>query len=82
MKSRSEPPRTSLLDDMVFYFQNHSNALKLANPHSPRIFIEKYVASQYLKVAEFLQSVIEMIQFNLSRRQDLTSFAIAAVEEQ
>ena len=44
--------------------------------------MEKYVASQYLKLAEFLQSVIEMIQFNLSRHQDLTSFAIAAVEEQ
>ena len=82
IRSNPGPPRTSFLDDIVFYFQNHSNALDLADPNSPRIFVEKYVASQYLKLAEFLQSVIEMIQFNLSRRQDLTSFAMAAVEEQ
>ena len=70
------------MDDIVFYLQTHSKALDLADPNSPRIFVEKYVASQYLKLAEFLQPVIEMIQFNLSRPQDLTSFAIAAVEEQ
>ena len=70
------------MDDMVFYIQTHFNALDLAEPNSLRIFIEKFVASQYLKLAEFMQSVIERIQFNLSRRQDLTSFAIAAVEEQ
>ena len=56
--------------------------IDLSDPTSPRIFIEKFVASQYLKLAEFIQSVIERTQFNLSRRQDLTSFAIAAVEEQ
>ena len=82
IKCRSGPPRTSFLDDMVFYLQTHSNTLDLTDPGSPRIFVEKLVASQYLKLAEFIQSVIERIQFNLSRRQDLTSFAVAAVEEQ
>ena len=82
IKSRSGPPRTSFLDDIVFYLHTHSNALDLADPSSLRIFVEKIAASQYLKLAEFLQTVIETIQFNLSRRQDLTSFAIAAVEEQ
>ena len=56
--------------------------LDLTDPISLRIFVEKIAASQYLKLAEFLQTVIEMIQFNLSRRQDLTGFAIAAVENQ
>ncbi len=82
IKSRSGPPRTSFLDDILFYLHTHSNALDLADPSSLRIFVEKLAASQYLKLAEFLQTVIEMIQFNLSRRKDLTSFAIAAVEEQ
>lgn len=82
IKSRSGPPRTSFLDDIIFYLHTHSSALDLADPSSLRIFVEKIAASHYLKLAEFLQTVIEMVQFNFSRRQDLTSFAIAAVEEQ
>ena len=82
VKSRSGPPRTSFLDDIIFYLHNHPNALDLADPGSPKTFAEKIVASHYLKLAEFTQTVIERVQFNLSRRQDLTSVAIAAVEEQ
>ena len=82
MKSRSGPPRTSILDDIIFYLQTHSDSLDLADPVSLRVFIEKIAASHYLKLAEFLQTVIETVQFNLSRQRDVTSFAIAAVEEQ
>jgi hypothetical protein len=70
------------LDDIIFYLRTHSSALDLADPSSLRIFVEKIAASHYLKLAEFLQSTIEKVQFNLSRRRDLTSFAISAVEEQ
>jgi hypothetical protein len=80
IRSRSGPPRTSCLDDINFYLHAHSSALDLADPSSLRIFVEKIVASHYLKLAEFLQSIIEAAQYNLSRRQDLTNFAIAAVE--
>lgn len=82
MKSRSRPSKTSLLDDIIYYLHNHSGTLDLADPNSPKVIVEKLIASHYLKVAEFCQAVIEMVQFNLSRRSDLTSFAIAAVEEQ
>ena len=82
IESGSGPPRTSLLDDVVFYIKTHSNALDLTDPDSLRTFVEKITASHYLKLARFIQTVIEKVQFNLSRRQDLTSFAIAAVEEQ
>ena len=56
--------------------------LNLDDPTSLRIFAEKIVACHYLQLVEFHQTVIEKIQFNLSRLQDLTSFALAAVEEQ
>ena len=82
IKSRSGPPRTSCLNDIIFYLQTHSSALDLTDPSSPRIFVEKIAASHYLKLAEFLQSTIEVVQFNLSRQRDLTSFEISAVEEQ
>jgi hypothetical protein len=82
IKSRSGPPRTSCLNDIIFYLHTHSSALDLTDPTSPRIFVEKIAASHYLKLAEFLQSTIEVVQFNLSRQRDLTSFEISAVEEQ
>lgn len=81
MKSLSRPPRTSFLDDIVFYLHTHTDALDLADPSSPRIFVEKIAASHYLKLAEYVQTVIEIVQFNLSRQQDLTGFAIVAVEK-
>ncbi|KAI9686002.1 MAG: hypothetical protein M1822_003985 [Bathelium mastoideum] len=76
------PPRTSFLEDIVFYLKIHSSALDLAEPESVKTFVDKIIASHYLKLSQFSQAVIEKVQFNLSRRQDLTSFAVAAVEEQ
>ncbi|KAF2807337.1 uncharacterized protein BDZ99DRAFT_348623, partial [Mytilinidion resinicola] len=82
IRSQSEPPRSSFLEDITFYLSSHSSVLNLADPISLRFFVEKIVASHYLKLTEFLQSTIDIVQFNLSRQRNLTSFAIAAVEEQ
>jgi hypothetical protein len=76
------PPKTSFLDDVSFYLRNYSNLLELTSPKSLSVFVEKIVASHYVKLAEYLQTTIEKVLFNLSRRRDLTSFAVAAVEEQ
>src|SRR5436853_4315757 len=80
IRRRSGPPRTSFLDDINFYLRTHSSALDLADPSSLRILVEKIAASHYLKLAEFLQSIIEVAQGKLSRRQDLTDFAVAVAE--
>jgi hypothetical protein len=82
LTSHPGPPQTSLLDDILIYIQNHSDTIDLENPTSVRTLVEKITASHYLKLAEFLQTVIEEVQFNLSRLQDLTGFAIAAVAEE
>jgi hypothetical protein len=81
-KCSSGPPRSSLWDDMIFYLYNHARVLNLDDPASVKTFVAKILASHYLKLAEFLQTVIDKTQFSLSRHQDLTSFAIASVEEQ
>lgn len=67
---------------MIFYLRSHTATLDLSNPNALRIFMEQIVAGNYLKVAEFLQSTIDVVQWSLSRRQNLTSFAISAAEEQ
>jgi hypothetical protein len=81
IKVQSGPPRTSLLDDLLFYVCNHSNALDLSDPASLRLFVNKIVASHYLKLAEFLQHNIEVIQWILSGRQDLTEFHPTTAED-
>lgn len=81
IKSRLGPPRTSFLDDISFYLQTYSSTLDLSDSSSLRVFVAKITASHYLKLAEFLRSITEGVQWKLSRRSDLTSFAVSAVEE-
>jgi hypothetical protein len=82
MKCGYRAPMTSFLEDISFYLRTHSSTLDLSNPGSLRVFMDKIVASHFLKLAEFLQSTIEVVQWNLSRHQDLTSFTVSAAEEQ
>ncbi|KAK3934437.1 hypothetical protein QBC46DRAFT_359015 [Diplogelasinospora grovesii] len=81
MEVRSGPPRSSLLEDLIFYLQNHSKLLHLGDATSLRVFAEKIVASQYLKLAEYLQSNIDVVQWSLSRNQDLMKFEVSAAKE-
>lgn len=82
MKAPSGPPLTSLLDDIAFYIQNHAGRLDLDEPLCAVIFIEKILASHFMKVAEFVESTMERMQWNISRRNDLSSFTLADVEQQ
>ncbi|KIW21367.1 hypothetical protein PV08_01947 [Exophiala spinifera] len=82
IKNLSAPPRTSLLDDLIFYLYTYSDTLNPGDPLSLRVFIEKIIASHYLKLSELILTLIERIQFDFSRKRDLSSFVISAVEEQ
>ena len=81
-EGQSRPPRTTLLDDIVVYIYHHSDKLDLAPPQSQCILVEKIIASHFLKLAEYLQIVIEVIQSILAHCQGSTGFAITAIEEQ
>ncbi|KAL8380899.1 hypothetical protein RB595_005270 [Gaeumannomyces hyphopodioides] len=86
MKARGGPPRTSLLEDISFYLQHHSGALGGSNllikdPKPLRVFVDKIVASHFLKLAEFLQANIDTVQWQLSRRRDLAHFPVLLAEE-
>jgi hypothetical protein len=70
-----------MLDDLSFYIQNHASILDLSQPQSLRFFVEKIIANHYLTLATFLQTNIEIVQWKLSRRKDLTSFAVDTAEE-
>ncbi len=54
----------------------------MIDPDARRIFVSKIIASHSLQPAQFLQSLIGINQFHLSRRSDMTSFDNASVEQQ
>lgn len=61
--------------------RKHAGSLDLTRPESLRVFIEKIVASHFLTLANFLQTNVEVVQWHLSRRQDLAFFAVPAAEQ-
>lgn len=76
MKVRKGPPRSSLMDDLVFYLHNYSTAPGKTIPRFPRIFVEKIIASHMVKTADVLQKNIDDLQWYLSRKEDIRSFAV------
>jgi hypothetical protein len=85
------PPRSSFLDDLVFYLQEHA-ALTLsplgleddvfADPDIVvGTYIRKIVASHFYKLAEHLRASVSAAQRALSRKHDLSSFPMEKVEE-
>ena len=76
------PPRTSILDDIIFYIYNHSKTLNLTNHESLQLLTQRIIASHYLKLAEFVHMAIELVQTMLSRRRDLTNLDISSIEMQ
>lgn len=80
-QTASGPPQTSLRDGFLFYLQNHSDLLDLNDPAALGMFLEKTLASHFLKLLEFLQTNIETVQMALSRRQDFSAFGLTIVEK-
>jgi hypothetical protein len=70
------PPRTSMLDDIAFYFKEHSEVLRNhKDPHKdPQVatfFIKKIAASHYMQLAAYTAAVLSNRQWSLSRRGSL-----------
>ncbi len=90
--AKSGPPRTSFLDDIVFYLQTHardtlSQAADLTGSDpmaDPDLvvgtFVRKIVASHYFKLAEHVRATLSVVQRGLSRKHDLTTFPMEKVE--
>ncbi|KAF2156612.1 hypothetical protein K461DRAFT_298658 [Myriangium duriaei CBS 260.36] len=76
----SGPPFTSLLDDISFYIRNHSARLDVNDPLCALLFIEKIIASHFMKTIEFVESTLEKLQWTLSRRTNLSEFTLTSAE--
>ena len=94
MKSQllEAPPRSSLLDDLCFYYEHHSRALvDLEAPQFPitpiiaTVFPLKIVCSHYLKLIDYFEVILNRLakaEWRLSRQSDYDDYDIPAVEEQ
>ena len=73
MATLSGPPRTSMLDDLCFYLQQHSSQLSSsssslgAGSNAAAVFAKKIVAAHYLQLFNFVRSVASDVQFHMSR---------------
>ncbi|KAI0141206.1 hypothetical protein GGR57DRAFT_509264 [Xylariaceae sp. FL1272] len=81
-KNPNGPPHTSFLDDISFYLCHHLAKLDLHDPLCPLWFIENIIASHYTKTVEFVDATLEKMQYNLSRRDNMSQFKLTDVEEQ
>ncbi|KAL4875212.1 hypothetical protein BJY04DRAFT_167406 [Aspergillus karnatakaensis] len=82
LKHQTGPPRSSMLDDISFYLQTYGYTFDLTNPLSVRTILEKIIASHYTLTAKYLRETIELVQWNLSRQQNLAIFSNSTAEEQ
>lgn len=71
-KPTKGPPRTSMFDDLAFYFKHHSDVLH--NTDDPQIgsyFMRKIAASHYMQLVAYTASILSNRHWSLSRRDSL-----------
>ena len=76
------PPRTSLLDDMHFYFLNHHKHLELTqDPKSVTFFLQKIMAAEFQMGARYTKTMLQHLAWLLSQRRDYGHVDTTWVEE-
>jgi hypothetical protein len=83
LKAPSGPPRTSLRDDLVYYWNTHYSLIpSLSVPSDTTLFPRKIIASHYMLLLTSIRSVLSSQEWQLSRRDDLSAMQINYVEAQ
>jgi hypothetical protein len=78
--ARAGPPRTGLLDDLTFYLETHAGLVDDSDPGAVLVFVQKIMAAQYLKHAEYVRAVLTAVQRGLTRKQDLARMRMRKIE--
>lgn len=77
----ASPPRTSVLDDLCFYYEHHHKHLRLSeDPTSVTLFAQKIVASEYILILSYQRSLLSSLGWRLSRKDSLDVFDPSWVE--
>jgi len=77
------PPRTSMLEDLCFYWTEHGDKLdENSGSAFATLFMYKIAASHYMQLLEFAEANVANLEFQLSRRDSLNDIHIPWIEEQ
>lgn len=76
------PPRTSILEDICFYWMNHGGLVSIgSDPSISTIFLQKIIASQWMHYAEYITSSAHSSIYHMSRTDALEKYTIATTEK-
>ncbi|KAH9213611.1 hypothetical protein DL95DRAFT_436331 [Leptodontidium sp. 2 PMI_412] len=91
-QSLDAPPRTSLLDDICFYYENHYQSLinqpGSQAPLTPKVATVvplKIICAHYLKLIDYFEVILTKlakVEWQLSRQSDWEEYTGPAIEEQ
>ena len=79
----SGPSRKSILEDICYYWTNHSSCIDVqGDPAVSTIFLKKIIASNYMILIEHGRAMLGTIESSLSRQgQDISELKIAWAEQ-
>ncbi|KIM98728.1 hypothetical protein OIDMADRAFT_31495 [Oidiodendron maius Zn] len=76
------PPRTSMLEDICFYWMNHADLVPIgSDPSISTIFLKKIVASHWMHYAEYTANSAHSSIYHMSRREAFEKYTINTTEK-
>jgi CorA-like Mg2+ transporter protein len=69
------PPRTSMLDDLCFYFIHHTDHLgDLSDPSSTSLFLKKIILAHWVKLLDYFEGVLRKLRDSEWRQAGLGDY--------
>ena len=76
------PPRTSILEDICFYWMNHADLVSVgSDPSISTIFLKKIIASHWMHYAEYAANSAHSSIYHMSRGEAFEKYTIATTEK-
>lgn len=76
------PPRTSALEDICFYWMNHTDLVPIgSDPSITTIFLKKIIASHWMHYAEYISNSAHSSIYHMSRTEAFEKYTIATTEK-
>lgn len=76
------PPRTSVLEDICFYWMNHADLVQVgSDPSISTIFLKKIIASHWMHFTEYATNSAHSSNYHMSRSEAFEKYTIATTEK-